>query len=194
MPNLHHYRMSPCDHAILQGLVDELLCKELIRESMSPSIVPALLASKKNQCHHVCVDNRWITHITVRNHFSYFDFSRFARSVKWCLSFSSKLDLRSGYHYIRIKHCDELKIKFKMKKGLYEWLVIPLGLLTMSSTFVRLMNRVLKPFSCKFVVMYFHNILVYFVDVVTHLEHLKMVIEMLWRNKLYNNLKKWNFL
>lgn len=50
--------MSPCDHAILQGLVDELLRKELIRESMSPYIVPALLASKKNQCHRMCVDNR----------------------------------------------------------------------------------------------------------------------------------------
>lgn len=60
----------------------------------------------------------------------------------------------------------------------------------MSSIFVPLMDHVLKPFSYKFVVMHFDDILVYYVDVVTHLEHLRIGIEMLRRNKLYNNLKK----
>ena len=144
LPNKAAYRMSPKEHEELQRQVNDLVQMRLIKESMSFCVVPTLLVPNKDGTWRMCMDSLAFNKITIDYRFL---IPRLLNQL-YGSCISSKIDLRSGYHKIRMRLGDE-------------WMVMPFGLSNALSTFMRFMYHILKPCSCAFVVVYFDDILVY---------------------------------
>ena len=166
--------------------------KGFLRASQSPFGAPVLFVRKKYGSMRLCVDYRALNKITVKNRYPLLRIDELLDRVQGSSVFS-KIDLRSGYHQIRVKEEDIPKTALRTRYGLFEFTVMPFGLTNAPATFMTVMNRVFSPLLDKCVVIYLDKILVFSKSEEEHAEHLRQVLSLLRQHKLYGKLSKCDF-
>eukprot|EP00253_Pinus_taeda_P011015 PITA_11015 len=172
------YRMSVPELTELKMQLQELLDKNYIRPSVSPWGAPVLFVRKKDGTLRMCIDYRQLKKLTIKNKYPLPRIDELFDQVKGATVFS-KIDLRFGYHQIRIKEEDIAKTAFRTRYGHYEFVVLPFGLTNAPATFMCLMNSVFHQFLDKFVLIFIDDILIYSRSKEEHEEHLQMVLQTL---------------
>ena len=186
------YRMAPLELKELKLQLQELLEKCFIRPSVSPWGAPVLFVKKKDGTLRLCIDYRQLNKLIVKNKYLLPIIDDLFDQLKGASSFS-KIDLRFGYHQLRIKDADVHKTTFRTRYGHYEFLVMPFGLTNAPAAFMDLMNRVFRPYVDQFVVVFIDDIIVYSKDRKSHETHLRVVLETLRKEQLYAKLSECEF-
>ncbi|GAB2281581.1 hypothetical protein Dimus_039480 [Dionaea muscipula] len=166
----------------------ELLDKGFIRPSVSPWGAPVLFVRKKDGSMRLCIDYREINKVTVKNRYPLSRIDDLFDQLQGA-QFFSKIDLRSGYHQLKVKEGDIVKTAFRTRYGHYEFLVMPFGLTNAPAAFMDMMHRVFKPYLDRFVVVFIDDIL----SEAQHMEHLKIALQLLRERQLYAKFKKCEF-
>ncbi|KAL0543903.1 hypothetical protein IC582_019008 [Cucumis melo] len=186
------YRMAPAELKELKVQLQELLDKGFIRPSVSPWGAPVLFVKKKDGSMRLCIDYRELNKVTVKNRYPLPRIDDLFDQLQGATVFS-KIDLRSGYHQLRIKDEDVPKTAFRSRYGHYEFIVMSFGLTNAPAVFMDLMNRVFREFLDTFVIVFIDDILIYSKTEAEHEEHLRMVLQTLRDNKLYAKFSKCEF-
>ena len=186
------YRMAPPDLRELKVRFEELLSKGFIRPSLSPWGAPVLFVKKKDGSLRLCIDYRLLNRVTIHNQYPLPKIDELFDQLQGSRVYS-KIDLRSGYHRLRVQEGDVPKTAFKTRYGHYEFLVMPFGLTNALTAFMDLMNRVFQPYLDRFVIVFIDDILVYSGSLEEHSEHLRIELHTLRERQLYAKLSKCQF-
>ncbi|KAL5561945.1 hypothetical protein UlMin_031692 [Ulmus minor] len=186
------YRMAPTELKELQIQLQELIDKRFIRPSHSPWGAPVLFVKKKDGTMRMCIDYRELNKVTIKNKYPLPRIDDLFDQLKGATVFS-KIDLRSGYHQLKIRESDIPKTAFRSRYGHYEFLVMSFGLTNAPAAFMDLMNRVFKEFLDRFVIVFIDDILVYSKSAEEHEEHLRLILQTLRDHQLFAKFKKCEF-
>ncbi|GJV34268.1 putative nucleotidyltransferase, ribonuclease H [Tanacetum coccineum] len=186
------YRLAPAEMKELAEQLKELSDKGFIRPSSSPWGAPILFVKKKDGSFRMCIDYRELNKLTVKNRYPLPRIDDLFDQLQGS-SIYSKIDLRSGYHQLRVRDEDIPKTAFRTRYGHYEFQVMPFGLTNAPAVFMDLMNRVCKPYLDKFVIVFIDDILIYSRNEKEHEEHLKTILELLKKEELYAKFSKCEF-
>ena len=186
------YRLAPSEMQELASQLQELTDKGFIRPSSSPWGAPVLFVKKKDGTFRMCIDYRELNKLTFKNRYPLPRIDDLFDQLQGATCFS-KIDLRSGYHQLRVHEDDIPKTAFRTRYGHYEFMVMPFGLTNAPAVFMDLMNRVCKPFLDKFVIVFIDDILIYSKTKTDHEQHLKQILGLLKNEQLYAKFSKCEF-
>ncbi|GKA13319.1 putative reverse transcriptase domain-containing protein [Tanacetum coccineum] len=186
------YRLAPFEMKELSVQLQELLEKGFIRLSSSSWGAPMLFVKKKDGSFRICIDYHELNKLTVKNRYPLSRIDDLFYQLQGS-SMYSNIDLRSGYHQLRIKEEDIPISAFRTRYGHFEFQVMPFRLSNAPAVFMDLMNRVCKPYLDKFVIVFIDDILVYSKDEEEHGRHLKNMLELLKKERLYAKFSKCDF-
>ncbi|WVZ96210.1 LOW QUALITY PROTEIN: hypothetical protein U9M48_041877, partial [Paspalum notatum var. saurae] len=192
LPPPRPYRYSPLHKTEIERQVTELLQAGLITHSSSPFASPVPLVQKKDGSFRMCVDYRKLNALTIKNRFPMPVIEEILEELGQAKYFT-KLDMKSGYHQVRMASQDEYKTAFKTHHGHYQFKVMPFGLTNAPATFQCIMNEVLSPFLRKFVLVFLDDILIYSKSLEDHLKHLSLVLDKLKEHQFYLKHSKCSF-
>jgi hypothetical protein len=191
-PNICPYHHPFAQKNEIEKMVQELLTVIVIRPSTSPNSYPVIMVLKKEGSWRMCPNFRALNKMTIKDKFPIPVIDDLLDDLSGT-QFFTKLDLRSGYHQIRMKKADIPKTAFHTHEGHYEFLVMPFGLCNAPSTFQSLMNHVFCPFLCHFVLVFFDDILIYTKTWINHLTHVDQVLLLLSQHRLFPKQSKCAF-
>ncbi|KAJ0752567.1 putative nucleotidyltransferase, Ribonuclease H [Helianthus annuus] len=186
------YRLAPSEMQELSKQLQELSDKGFIRPSFSPWGAPVLFVKKKDGSFRMCIDYRELNKLTIKNRYPLPRIDDLFDQLQGA-SYFSKIDLRSGYHQLRVHEEDIPKTAFRTRYGHYEFTVMPFGLTNAPAVFMDLMNRVCKPYLDKFIIVFIDDILIYSKTQADHEQHLRLTLELLKKEQLFAKFSKCEF-